>query len=217
MPRVDNLSPDGKGKKTDYYEIAVRQLTQQILPPTDHFGVPTGYGETPVWSYCSALAPLPFAQGGTLYYPVFTIEARYNRPTRVKWINQLVDADGNYLPHLLPVDQTLHWANPPGGMMHRDHEGHDGSPYTGPVPTVIHVHGAHVAEHSDGYPEAWHLPAAENIPPGSPRPGPSTICSRRIPHARARSRDCGARATRCSSTRTISAPRRCGITITPLA
>ena len=37
------------------------------------------------------------------------------RPVRVKWINDLVDANGNYLPHLLPVDPTLHWANPPGG------------------------------------------------------------------------------------------------------
>ena len=35
---------------------------------------------------------------------------------RVKWINELVDANGNYLPHLLPVDPTLHWANPPGGI-----------------------------------------------------------------------------------------------------
>ena len=34
---------------------------------------------------------------------------------RVKWINELVDGNGDYLPHLLPVDPTLHWANPPGG------------------------------------------------------------------------------------------------------
>ena len=39
---------------------------------------------------------------------------------RVKWINDLVDANGNYLPHLLPVDPTLHWANPPGGTAGRD-------------------------------------------------------------------------------------------------
>ena len=44
-----------------------------------------------------------------------TIEARWNRPVRVKWINDLKDASGDYLPHLLPVDQTLHWANPAGG------------------------------------------------------------------------------------------------------
>ena len=52
--------------------------------------------------------------------PSLTIEAKWNRPVRVKWINELVDASGNYLPHLLPVDPTLHWANPPGGTTGRD-------------------------------------------------------------------------------------------------
>ena len=52
--------------------------------------------------------------------PSLTIEATANRPVRVKWINDLVDDDGNYLPHLLPVDPTLHWANPPGGTDGRD-------------------------------------------------------------------------------------------------
>ena len=36
----------------------------------------------------------------------------------------------------------------------------------GPVPAVIHVHGAHVSQESDGYPEAWYFPAAKNIPAG---------------------------------------------------
>ena len=52
--------------------------------------------------------------------PSLTIEAKHNTPVRIKWINDLVDANGNYLPHLLPVDQTLHWANPPGGTAGRD-------------------------------------------------------------------------------------------------
>ena len=39
-------------------------------------------------------------------------------------------------------------------------------PYTGPVPIVTHVHGAHTTEDSDGYPEAWYLPNANNIPKG---------------------------------------------------
>ena len=38
--------------------------------------------------------------------------------------------------------------------------------YTGPVPMVVHVHGAHVEEDSDGYAEAWYLPNAANIPSG---------------------------------------------------
>jgi spore coat protein A len=87
----------------------------------------------------------------------------------VKWINGLVDANGNYLPHLLPVDQTLHWANPLGGPANRDTRPTFTStpgPYTGPVPIVTHVHGAHTTEESDGYTEAWYLPAANNIPAG---------------------------------------------------
>jgi bilirubin oxidase len=62
------------------------------------------------------------------------------------------------------VDQTLHWANPPGGKKGRDRRGFDPTPYTGPVPIVTHVHGAHTTEESDGYAEAWWLPDAANIP-----------------------------------------------------
>ena len=40
-------------------------------------------------------------------------------------------------------------------------------PYTGPVPIVTHVHGMEgVSDWSDGYAEAWFLPAAGNIPTG---------------------------------------------------
>jgi FtsP/CotA-like multicopper oxidase with cupredoxin domain len=102
--------------------------------------------------------------------PSLTIEANWNRPVRVKWINDLVDAGGNYLPHLLPVDPTLHWANPPGGIAGRDKRPtFEETPgrYTGPVPIVTHVHGAvGVGDESDGYAEAWYLPDADNIPGG---------------------------------------------------
>ncbi len=77
--------------------------------------------------------------------PSLTIEAKWNTPVRVKWINDLKDANGNFLPHLLPVDPTLHWANPPGGITGRDTRPTFTStpgPYTGPVPIVTHVHGA---------------------------------------------------------------------------
>ena len=89
----------------------------------------------------------------------------------MKWVNQLMDADGAYLPHLLPVDQTLHWANPPAGLTGRDMNGTDPSPYRGPVPFITHVHGGHTPDESDGYPEAWYLPAASNIPAGFARSG----------------------------------------------
>jgi len=150
MPRTSVIYREGK--LIDYYEIAVRQFQQQILP--------TGFPQTTVWSYGSRTYP------ATFNYPAFTIEAKVNKPVRVKWINDLVDANGNYLPHLFAVDQTLHWANPPGGIMGRDMEGTDPNRYTGPVPIVTHVHGAHVTPESDGYPESWWLPNANNIPAG---------------------------------------------------
>ena len=31
---------------------------------------------------------------------------------------------------------------------------------------MTHLHGAHAYEDSDGYPEAWYLPLAKNIPKG---------------------------------------------------
>jgi FtsP/CotA-like multicopper oxidase with cupredoxin domain len=136
----------------DYYSIAVRQFAQQILPPS--------FRPTSVWGYGS------ITDARTFSYPAATIEATAARPTRVTWMNQLVDANGHYLSHLLPVDQTLHWANPPGGLAGRDMRGLDPSPYTGPVPLVTHLHGHHSTEESDGYPEAWYLPAARNLPAG---------------------------------------------------
>jgi bilirubin oxidase len=142
----------GGGADLDYYEIALRQFAQQVLPP--------GMPKTTVWSYGAYNRP------ETFNYPAFTIEARHNRPLRVKWINELIDGDGRYLPHLLAVDQTLHWANPPGGEAMRDHDGMDPRAYTGPVPMVVHVHGAHADQESDGYSQAWFLPAAVNVPAG---------------------------------------------------
>ena len=49
--------------------------------------------------------------------------------------------------------------------------GTDPSPYRGPVPFITHVHGGHTPDESDGYPEAWYLPAASNIPAGFARSG----------------------------------------------
>src|SRR6266508_899702 len=151
MPRQAAI----QGDSIDYYVLAVRQFLQQVLPP--------GQPATTVWSYGSVKG------GGTFNYPAFTIESTVDRPVRVKWMNQLVDGSGNYLPHILPVDPTLHWANPPGGPDGRDtHPAFDETPgpYTGPVPMVVHLHGGHSTEEADGFAEAWYLPAAANIPDG---------------------------------------------------
>jgi spore coat protein A len=160
MPRADVITRPG-GKPIDYYEISMRQLSQQILPAS--------FPATTVWGYGGKSAQ---SNRGLLVHnaPSLTIEASWNRPVRVKWINELVDDGGGYLSHLLPVDPTLHWANPPGGTDSRDSRPtftETPGPYTGPVPIVTHVHGAiGVSDDSDGYAEAWYLPAASDIPSG---------------------------------------------------
>jgi FtsP/CotA-like multicopper oxidase with cupredoxin domain len=149
---------------SDSYDIAVRQFRQQILPG--------GFPATTVWSYGPAADPTPAVApdpGSQFNYPAYTIETTSNTPVSVRWINGLVDEKtGRFLPHLLPVDQTLHWANPPklciDGTFRTDCRGFIPERYRGPVPIVTHVHGAHVEGHSDGFPEAWFLPAAINIP-----------------------------------------------------
>ncbi len=165
MPKA-GIVPLRGGKNADYYEISVRQVPQQILPDT----MPA----TTVWAYGPVAARGPHAV--RLYHaPSLTIEADWSRPVRVKWINELVDAKGRHLPHLLPVDPTLHWANPVGGKAARDSRprfDRTPGPYTGPVPLVTHVHGSvGVGDESDGYPEAWFLPAATDIPRGYARTG----------------------------------------------
>jgi spore coat protein A len=134
------------------YSIAVRQFSQQILPQP--------FGATTVWGYGSTTDDSAFAS------PAFTIEAVRGTPIDVTWINQLKDTNENYLPHLLSVDPTLHWANPSGPRDMRPMFARTPGAYTGPVPIVTHVHGMEdVDDWSDGYAEAWYLPAASNIPP----------------------------------------------------
>jgi len=157
---------------TNDYDIAVRQFQQQILPGgiwatlDGCTGQNCTFPPTTVWSYgpaadaAPAVAPDPTSQ---FNYPAYTVENTVNTPTTVDWINDLKDpANGRYLPHLLPIDQTLHWANPSAdciaGAPRTDCRGTSAQPYKGPVPIVTHVHGAHVGPESDGYTEAWWLP-----------------------------------------------------------
>jgi len=157
--------------------VALRQITQQVLP--------AGFPATPLWAYGDPANPATFNNPG------FTIEVTKDTETLIRWNNELVadpaactasltpatDPACNYLPHIIKdangvpiVDQTLHWAAPNqdclDGIPRTDCRGASDQPYTGPIPMVVHVHGAHVGPGSDGYPEAWWLPAANDIPPG---------------------------------------------------
>ena len=174
-------------------EVAQRQFSQQVLPSqgcpaASAAQVAAGgpeivcsgdaFPETTLWGYGNPEEP------ATFYNPSFTFEITKDTETRVKWKNQLVadpeNCTGNnpacdFLPHIIQdengvpvVDQTLHWAAPNndcrnGVMGESDCRGNTAEPYLGPIPMVVHVHGAHVGPGSDGYPEAWWLPDAGNI------------------------------------------------------
>jgi hypothetical protein len=60
------MPPVTQSATSDYYEIAVRQFEQQILP--------SDLPPTTVWGYGSVADP------STFNYPAFTIEAQVGRP-----------------------------------------------------------------------------------------------------------------------------------------
>ena len=118
-----------------HYEIAIAQTRQNILGP--------GLPDTTVWGYGNAL------QSTT--YPGRSFVVRRDQQINVQWKNKLVNGHGNALPHLFPVDSTLHWADPLQA-------GRIEGPYLGPVPVVTHVHGGNTPADSDGHPDAWFTP-----------------------------------------------------------
>lgn len=136
-----------------YYDLAVRQFNQQILPP--------GFPTTRVACYGAV------SDASTFVTPALPIVTKANEKVRIRWINDQLNADGTFQPHVLAAEMFpdhVMWANPPGP---RDSHGKQfkHSPYLGPVPIVTHLHGGLSDQQSDGHPLAWYLPAANNIPP----------------------------------------------------
>jgi spore coat protein A, manganese oxidase len=83
-------------------------------------------------------------------YPGPSIVTKKDVPLQVYWYNRLTDDgsdSGAPLPHLLPVDASLHWA-----LKHVENWQSAG------VPLVTHLHGGHTESASDGLPEAWYTP-----------------------------------------------------------
>ncbi|HZR41984.1 MAG TPA: hypothetical protein VFB12_17830, partial [Ktedonobacteraceae bacterium] len=132
--RVTNMSPT----------VAMLEFQQKILPDSMYasFKAPFNKG-TFVRGYKVDGKP-PFTPG-------FTIEARRTIPTTITYVNNLPSPAQSSLTPLLTIDQTVHWADPLGQMGSTQ-------PYTGPIPTVVHLHGAEVASSFDGVPDAWFTP-----------------------------------------------------------
>jgi spore coat protein A len=127
-----------------------------------------------------AARPAPFNAGSFLWgyrlngnapsWPARTIEARQNTTTSATYTNSL--RAPLQLQKYLTMDQTLHWADPLATTS-GNHcvngpplAGPCLRPYTGPIPTVPHLHGAEVLSSSDGHPDAWFTPGLASHGPG---------------------------------------------------
>ncbi len=112
------------------YSIAVTQFRQDLglVNPVTKQPLLTS-----VWGY-----------NGT--YPGPTILAKKDKPVDILWKNQLTNGS-TPLPHLLPIDPSLHWAL----------KGRNDYQNLG-VPLVTHLHGGHTESASDGLPDAWFTP-----------------------------------------------------------
>jgi spore coat protein A len=137
------LDPDFIFRPTESptgYRIAARQFEASLGLVDPDTRTPL---QTTLWGY-AAPDQAPSVPGRT-----FVI--RSGQSITVKWGNELVDRSGGPLPHLLPVDPSLHWADPM-------QQGHRHGPYLGPVPLVTHLHGSDAESGSDGLPDAWSTP-----------------------------------------------------------
>jgi spore coat protein A len=98
---------------------------------------------TPVWGY---------GEKGLYTWPGKTFEVQSGVPIEVKWQNKLVDPmTGAFVPHLLPVDTSLHWSYSLPGY----------TQFTianAGVPMVSHLHGGHTDFEYDGNPEFFFSP-----------------------------------------------------------
>jgi len=126
-----------------HYEIGVFQF-QQDLGLKDQNGNPL---LTTVWGYGYANNPASATYPGRTF--VINKGTNASLPITVQWLNKLLDNSNNPLPHLLPIDTSVHWA-----LKHYTNWSTLG------VPVVTHLHGGHTASSSDGLPDAWFTPNA---------------------------------------------------------
>ena len=123
---------------TNPLRITAMEIQQQVLPAS-LYPAPYGIG-TYVWAYkMEELDHFGAVQvTAPAHYPAFTVVAQRNVPTRVEYLNDLVNPFLQTYPTggtpIFIVDRTLNWADPLN-------EGLQFTPYTGPVPICTHLHG----------------------------------------------------------------------------
>jgi len=127
------------------YTVSMAPTTVQMLPP--------GFPATTVFAY-GAQVKVPGTTTTTFArtVPGPTFESTRGIPNLVRWRNQITT------PGFLPVDPTIHWANPqameaPLAPFNAFPPGYEDAQF--PVATVTHTHGLMVPGGNDGTAEEW--------------------------------------------------------------
>ncbi len=134
--------------------VNMQEFQQKVLPASVYAGLTAPFRNgTFLWGYN--------INNAGASWPARTVEARQGVATTAIYTNSLTNT---HLQSLLTVDQSLHWADPLGTTARNNCV--NGAPlaapctqpYTGPIPTVVHLHGAEVLSQYDGHPDAWFTP-----------------------------------------------------------
>jgi spore coat protein A, manganese oxidase len=169
LPRVNALM-------NPYLKVSMKEVDQQVLPPP--------YLPTKVWAYEISNA-FTGKILGPAHWPAVTVEAQRYFPTSVRYVNELpsfnpANMSGppfvrGLVQGLVTADQSIHWADPlqntgpmncsemsMGGPIDCTLPANAANPccqvFTGPIPTVPHLHGAENFSGVDGGPEQWFTP-----------------------------------------------------------
>jgi len=122
-------------------QVGMFEFQQKVLPDALYSSLQPPFNRgTFLWGYGVGAA------GAAPAYPGVTVEAVKGTATNIRYVNSL--PTNPVLRKYLTIDQTIHWADPL-------RQGHTDLPYGGPIPTVVHLHGAEDQSTSDGVPEAW--------------------------------------------------------------
>jgi FtsP/CotA-like multicopper oxidase with cupredoxin domain len=133
----------GKRVKGSSVQSTMLEFQQNVLPDSFYTSLAAPFRNgTFLWGYANC----PSGSSPRPQWPGATIEATRGTTTTIKYVNDLPTS--STLRKFLTVDQTIHWADPLQAGMQFD-------PYTGPLPTVVHLHGGEDQSTSDGVPEAW--------------------------------------------------------------
>jgi spore coat protein A len=157
IPKFVDPLPTFNGRRingTATVNVTMQEFQQKILPNSVYTRLAAPFNNgTFLWGYN--------INGLGASFPARTIESRRGTSTSANYTNNLTNTR---LQRLLSVDQTLHWADPLGTTARNNCVNGPPlaaactQPYTGPIPAVVHLHGAEVLSASDGHPEAWWTP-----------------------------------------------------------